>query len=102
MTSIGDRAEIRDAVWGTLDAMFPNVRFAGVTIREGDDFDAFPALWIDAYYDCPDRGLTGQAMNMAIGEARRRLERIGCDRFPIFTYISTREKKPPRAAQRAS
>ena len=94
--------DIKSVIWETLDAMFPRVKFAGITVKPDTSFYGDPILWIDAFYDGPDRALTGQAMNMATGEARQRLARIGCDDFPIFSYISTREKKPPRAARRLS
>lgn len=99
-TTAIDLKDVKAAIWETLDAMFPNVRFAGVTVKPDTSFYGDPILWIDAYYDGPDKALAGQAMNMATGDARHRLARIGCEDFPIFSYISTREKKPPRAARR--
>jgi hypothetical protein len=99
-TAVMDLKAVTTVIWDTLDVMFPKVRFAGVTVKPDTSFYGDPILWIDAYYDGPDDALSGRAMNMAVGEARQRLASIGCDDFPIFSYVSTQEKKPPRAARR--
>lgn len=100
--AVVDMKAIKTAIWETLDVMFPNVRFAGVLVQPDTSVYGDPILWIDAYYDAPDRALTGPAMLDTISVARERLVQIGCEDFPIFSYIPTREKKPPRAAQRIS
>lgn len=82
--------KLRDLIGQRLAADYAFLRIADIKVREDEDTDGFPLLWVDVIYDGElaeqdVRGLMGLE-----GKVRSDLFSFHGDALPVFSFIPNR------------